>query len=89
MSDVQTMDVFVSADGGDTWRRYQVVASSSEVALKRVREIAPDLIANEDALYFATGALKAKKFKKEMIASFDVVPVELGVPDQAKEPANG
>lgn len=81
--DTTTSDVLVSADGGDTWRRYAAVAGAPAVAIKRVRDEYPDLIANTDALYFATSRFNARKFEKEMVATYSLVDVDL---DAATKP---
>lgn len=72
-----TSDVLVSADGGKTWRRYPNCPGAPAKAIEYVRDANPDLKANDDALYFATGAFKARTFEKEMIASYTLVEVDL------------
>jgi photosystem II stability/assembly factor-like uncharacterized protein len=90
MSD-STSDVLVSADGGQTWRRYPNCPGVPAKAIEYVRDTNADLKANDDALYFATGAFKARMFEKEMIASYNLVEVDLDkiAEVEAESGANG
>jgi len=93
MSDEQPTrsDVLVSADGGTTWRRHSDVLGAPAAAIKRVRDADPDLLANEDALYFATSRFTARKFEKQMVATWALVDADLPVTAEVVEetPANG
>lgn len=83
-------DVLVSADGGTTWRRHSDVLGAPAAAIKRVRDGDPNLVANEDALYFATSAFNARKFEKKMVATWALVDAELPVEAEvAEEPSDG
>jgi len=83
-------DVLVSADGGTTWRRIPNVLGSPAAAIKRVRESEPDLVANEEALYFASSNFTPRKFEKQMVATWALVDAPLDAAGGEQEaPADG
>lgn len=77
MSDA-ACDVLVSTDGGVNWARHPAVPGRKAAAIKRVRDTNAELLANEDALYFATTTpMTATRFAKKLTPTWTAEEIDL------------